>query len=118
MFKETATDPCSAASRFPHWSGPLGQRSNQILPVLRHRQVMLPQTRHPAVMTLTNHVLLASVHINTSFALNYFLLLDTSQYLFAAAITQWEFCMEANADIFLEQIAFDNVCRNVSRQSM
>lgn len=57
------------------------------------------------------------MHINTNSALN-FLLLDISQYSFAAAITQWEFCMEANADLFLEQIAFDNVCRNVSKQSM
>lgn len=57
-------------------------------------------------MTLTNRALLASVLINANLALN-FLLLDISQFLFAAAITQWEFCMEANADIFLEQIAFD-----------
>lgn len=69
------------------------------------RPLLLPQTSYPAVMTLINHVLIASLHINTSFAIN-FLFLDVSQYLFAAAITRWDFCMEANADIFLEQTSF------------
>lgn len=67
--------------------------------VLRPWPALLPQTRYPAVMTLTNHVLPASRLINTEFALN-FLLLDISQHLLAAAGTQWEFCMEAKADIF------------------
>lgn len=53
-------------------------------------------------MTLTNFV-----HVHTIFSLN-FTLQDIIQYLFGSAITQWEFCMEPNADIFLEQIAFDN----------
>lgn len=43
--------------------------------------------------------------------------LKMSQYLFFAAITQWEFCTVANANIFLEQIAFDNIYRNVAKQS-
>lgn len=67
-----------------------GQRLNQTLKCcsrVRPWPLLLPLTRCPAVMTLTNHVLLASVHINTNFALN-LLLLDTAQYLFAAAITQ------------------------------
>ncbi len=56
-------------------------------------------------MTLTNFA-----HVTTIFALN-FTIQDIIQYLFGSAITQWEFCMEANADIFLEQIAFDNFCK-------
>lgn len=81
VFRETPTDPCSSASRFL-------PRSNQILQycsMVRSWPSLCPQTRYPAVMTLRNHAPLASVHINTSFTLN--VLLDISQYLFAAATT-------------------------------
>lgn len=42
-----------------------------------------------------------------------FLLLDVLPNLFAAARTQRPFCMDAYADIFLEETAFDKVCRDV-----
>lgn len=76
--------------------------------MLQSYSTVQSKLRHPVRTTLISHVLLASVHINTNYAQN-LLLLDILQYSFAAAITQWEFCMEAKADIFLEQIAFDNV---------
>lgn len=108
-FSKTVTEPCLPVTRIPPCWGPLGQRSNQTtvlhLSMPRSWSSLLPQRSSPGLMTLINHVLLASVHINTNFALH-FLLLDISQYLFTAAITQWEFCMEANADIFLEWTAF------------
>lgn len=110
------------SSRFLHWLGPrrlLGQRSNctlQCCSIVRSWPPLLPQTRYPAVMTLTNHVLLASGRINDFLLQISFFQTFHSICLFA--ITQQEFCMDANADIFLEQIAFDNVCRNVSEQSV
>lgn len=74
-------------------------------PVFQRGQVVTPTVSTNKISCCHDTNKPCSSCIKAHCTLN-FLLSDISHYLFAAATTQWEFCTEANADVFLEQIAF------------
>lgn len=92
----------------------LGQTSNQTLQcysVVRSQPALRPQTRYPAVMTLTTILLFHQWKL-----ISQNVLLDITQYLFAVRNSSgtyvWKLMDSWN------KLLFNNICRNVSRQSV